>query len=140
MVLRNLSLYCENMKAVKYFETTFEAGVAQGLLESEGIKAVVLNENIGAAIPITLANPGMRPYVAVSDEDYDRAVELLYGNVPQEITRCPFCGSDELKYGVAGKNGRIHAVKILFVLLSVVGGAAGNLRPVRYCRRCLKEF
>jgi hypothetical protein len=129
------------MKAVKYFDTPFEASVARGLLESEGIQAVVLNENIGSAIPITLANPSMRPYVAVADEDYGRAAELLYGTVPGEVTECPECGSKDIKYGIAGRDGRKRAIKIMYVLLSLLGGGStGNIRSVRYCGRCSKEF
>lgn len=123
------------MKTVKYFDTTLEAGTALSLLESEGIQAVMLNENIGSAIPITLANPSMRPYIAVADGDYPRAAELLGVDSIEEKHQCPGCGAQEIKYGIAGKSGRKRAIKLIFVFLSILGGV-----PLGYCGTCGTEF
>lgn len=130
------------MKTVKYFDSVNEANVAISFLESEGIEAVVLNENAGDVIPVAFANPGMRPYIVVHDEDYDRAVQLLGGTDEDEVTHCPACGSVKLKYGITNKkSGRKRAIKLFFVFVSVLGGGAlGNIRASRYCGDCNSEF
>ncbi len=65
------------MKTVGYYDTTFEAEVARGKLESEGIEAFVLNENMGSVLPLGGVIRSMRPYLVVADEDMTRACEVL---------------------------------------------------------------
>jgi hypothetical protein len=65
------------MKTVGYYDALFEAEMARGLLESEGIEAIVLNENTSSVLPFGDAIASLRPYVVVADEDLERARELL---------------------------------------------------------------
>lgn len=129
------------MKTVKYFDSVNEANIARSFLESEGIEALTLNEYISEVTPYAFANPGMRPYIVVSDKDYERAVELVGADLPEEVACCPECGSKNLKYGITNKDGRQRAIKWAFVLLSLLGGCAlGNIRASRYCGECNHEF
>lgn len=129
------------MKTVKYFDSVNDANIALSFLESEGIEGVTLNENISSVTPVAYANPSMRPYIAVRDEDFGRALELLGGTEQAEVTHCPECGSENMKYGFAGKGGRKRALKLMFVILSVLGGGPlGNIRASRFCGDCKYEF
>ncbi|HIT48244.1 MAG TPA: DUF2007 domain-containing protein [Candidatus Coprenecus stercoripullorum] len=64
------------MKTVKKFDNSFSANLCRGMLESAGIRAFVLNENL----PYTSAatNTDMLSIdLVVDDEDYSAAIELL---------------------------------------------------------------
>lgn len=64
------------MKVVKVFTNAFNANVAKGLLESEGIQAFVLNENMNMIAGV--ANRDLLGIeLAVADEDYSMACKLL---------------------------------------------------------------
>ncbi len=65
------------MQILKYYDNPLEANIDCELLQAQGITAVVLNENTCFVLPITLANPNMRPCVAVSREDASKAAEIL---------------------------------------------------------------
>lgn len=60
------------MKVLQY-SSAFEAEVVRGRLESEGIRAIVHNSNL----PYLNQYSSISPYVEVSDEDFERAVEIL---------------------------------------------------------------
>jgi len=61
------------MTIVAEYTTTYEAVIAKGLLESEGIMSAVMNND--SMYGMMLSNTGVR--LAVNPEDYDRAVEIL---------------------------------------------------------------
>jgi hypothetical protein len=65
------------MKIVGYYNSTFEAEMVRGLLESEGVEAIVLNENTSSVLPFGDAIASLRPYVVVADDDLERAKEVL---------------------------------------------------------------
>ena len=65
------------MKTAGYYDTPFEAEVARGVLENEGIEAIVLNGNTNNVMPFGNAISSMRPYVVVADDDLSRAREIL---------------------------------------------------------------
>lgn len=65
------------MKIIQYYETVFSAEVARGRLESEGIMAVVQNENLGNILPLGGVIQSFRPYLVVNDEDAAQAAEIL---------------------------------------------------------------
>lgn len=132
------------MKTVKYFDDVNEANIARSFLESEGIEAITLNEHLSGVTPLAFANPSMRPHIVVRDEDYARAAELLGVGIgdPSEVTHCPICDSNKIRYGIANKKGgRKRALKSMFVILSLLGGGAlANIRACRYCSDCDAEF
>jgi hypothetical protein len=77
----------------------YEAYLAKGLLESEGIHASVIDENTSGTILYSPAIGGVK--IQVSEADYERARKILgYGQqkactIPKKETRtvCPECGS-----------------------------------------------
>lgn len=130
------------MKTVKYFDNTFQAELARGLLENEGIMAVVLNENLGSVMPYDTAIPSLRPYVAVADADLERAVELLSEADNEQIpSACPACGSANIGIGLKGRNGK-RACKWGLLMLGLIAQPLppDRLANVRYCRNCGHEM
>ncbi len=61
------------MKAVGNYEFPYEAHIAKGLLESEGINAEIFNE-VSSYVSINACD-GIK--LMVNDEDYDAAVNVL---------------------------------------------------------------
>ena len=63
------------MKTIGKYGSSFEANVVKGLLESEGIKAEVLHENLPYYLPF--GGNLSEVELVVSDEDYDQALKIL---------------------------------------------------------------
>ncbi|MBR6660251.1 MAG: DUF2007 domain-containing protein [Bacteroidales bacterium] len=64
------------MKTIKEFPSLFEAQVAQGALENEGINAQILNESSSFPAFATFSKQFAIKLV-VSDEDYEKSLEIL---------------------------------------------------------------
>ncbi len=71
------------MKVVGKYTSAFAANVAKGMLENEGIPAMVLNQN--AAYITGVANTDLISIeLAVPDDQYEQAVKLLNESVSLE--------------------------------------------------------
>lgn len=64
------------MRTVKKFTDSFSANVAKGMLENEGIRAVVLGEHIPLVAGMC-NNDLLSIELAVNDEDYSEACRLI---------------------------------------------------------------
>lgn len=69
------------MRIIKKYDNAFTANLDKGLLESEGIQAFVMNENI-AYSTVTVNTDFLAIELAVADEDYETALKIL--NAPME--------------------------------------------------------
>jgi hypothetical protein len=132
------------MKTVGSYDTPFEAEVARGLLESEGIAAFVQNENTGNVMPFASAIASLRPYVVVDDDDLERAVEVLGQREKRAegVVRCPDCGSEQADFRFFSRDRPIwRFVSIpLFIFVLLAGGCPGNIRRGWHCRGCGNWF
>ena len=129
------------MKTLRYFDNNFSAELARGLLGSEGIQAVVLNQNTASVLPFEGAITSMRPYLAVADEDYEAAMEILAGVVDESALAdmCPACGSHKLAWRVNAESKQARSgIKLGAILASLfLQPIPFNRVPhVRYCRDC----
>lgn len=61
------------MKILKYYNHLFEAELAKGILENEGIQSFVWNENLSSLYPVQ----SFKPALAVAEADMQRATEIL---------------------------------------------------------------
>ena len=130
------------MEILKYYDTVFEAEVARGRLESEGITAVVQNETLGSVIPLGSATNSLRPYLAVADEDAVRAAEVL-GIFDRQapVCACPGCGSEDVVFRFFYKDKPVKAfVHYLFLPLLLASAYPGNIRRGYHCRKCGNWF
>lgn len=64
------------MRVVEKYTSVFSANLAKGLLQSHGINAMVLNENLGVITGVMNADL-LSLELMVNDEDYSRASKLL---------------------------------------------------------------
>lgn len=64
-----------NMKTVATFSYPYEAQIAQGVLESEGVMSQVLGES--SVYPGFGNIKGFELQLVVNDEDYERAASIL---------------------------------------------------------------
>lgn len=124
------------MKIVKYCDNTLEANIIKTRLESEGIPACVINENAGSVLPYGTAIMSMLPQVAVSDDDYQQACELILGPTP--VIVCPECSSDDIVLRFGGRRSKI--VQGFLLILASLGCPVGNVTRNRYCRKCKCQF
>ncbi len=131
------------MKILRYYDTPFEAEVARGRLESEGVTAIVQNENLGSVIPIMGANQSFKPYLAVREEDLPLAGEILGMNMSKgkEVCQCPECGSEELDFRFFHKDKPMKTLAWLGLLpIFLASMHPGNIRRAYYCRKCENWF
>ncbi|MCC8018638.1 MAG: DUF2007 domain-containing protein [Rikenellaceae bacterium] len=125
------------MKTVRYYDDIFQAHADREYLAEQGIPAEVFNENTGFVLPITYANPTMRPYIAVPDSCYEQAVELI-GPEPEAGDNCPGCGSSDVEVALPKKHRWF--TRCIMVPLMLFGTAGGNLRKVCRCNSCGREY
>lgn len=64
------------MKVIKKYDSAFSANLDKGILESEGVKAYVLNENI-AYSTVAVNTDFIAIELVVDDADYDMAKSIL---------------------------------------------------------------
>ena len=131
------------MKILRYYDTLFEAEVARGRLESEGITAIVQNENLGSVIPIMGVDWSFKPYLAVRGEDLTQAAEILGISMydAKEVRRCPECGSEEIDFRFFYKAKPVKAFAWLGLLpLFLASMHTGNIRRAYHCRKCGNWF
>lgn len=131
------------MKVLRYYDTVFEAEVARGLLESEGILAVVQNENLGSVFPVASVVQSLKPCLTVRDEDVPRAAEVLGLPAPApDYVKCPECGSEDVAFRYYYKNKLIKPMFrfVMLPLLFVMSAGTGNIRRNYNCRSCGRWF
>ncbi|MCD8073267.1 MAG: hypothetical protein LUE10_08965 [Alistipes sp.] len=128
------------MRILRYYDDIFQAHADREYLVSEGVPAEVFNQYTGFALPITFANPTMRPYIGVTDGFYERAAALV--PPPQEaLSVCPGCGSSELEVPSGAntkKSGRL--LRAVLIPLMLILTDMGNKRRLWRCTGCGKEF
>lgn len=126
------------MQTLRYYDTAFEAEVARGRLESEGIRAIVQNENLGSVLPYMGANQSLKPYLMVRDEDALQAAAILGIPVrPAAPSVCPACGSEDIAFRFFYKDKPAKRF-MHYVLLPVMiaAGHTGNIRRGYNCHEC----
>lgn len=127
------------MKTVKYCDD-FEAQVIKGRLENEGIQAFVINELTPSMLPWATATPYAAVQVAVAEEDYERAMQILSLDTqpdPETIC-CPECGSEDVVYGFWRRKSLI--AKIFGVFALAFQTSTGAMRNRYTCKKCGYEF
>lgn len=129
------------MKTVKLMtcNDAVTAHILQGALENEGIDSVLHNENFSSLMKSYISNiAGVD--VFVMEEDYDRAVQVLKENQswPEELTLCPFCGSNDIRM-VLKKGQRLRAAgAAVMSMLAVASPGSNHWEYV--CRQCKRTF
>lgn len=123
------------MRTIATFMDLQEAHVVKGMLEAEGIPAVVVDENTARYTP---AIGGAR--LQVCDEDYDRAMRVLgcgrpEAKIPPAETppgeACPRCGSSHIVTNP-------FSLKTVFALIASLfaGVPVLSRRKQRVCGKC----
>ena len=130
------------MKVVKHCNSIHSAYIIRGVLESEGIKAVILNENINFYLPQGCTIMSLQVQVAVSKQNFMKAVEVLkYLDDSTNETHCPYCKSKDIKYRFPSENSILVVFRVIFFLFAITSGSPiGNVRRVNYCKTCFNEF
>lgn len=131
------------MKVVSYYDTVFEAEVVCGKLRDAGIEALVQNENLSNVLPLGGSIQSLRPYVAVADDDAERAAEVLGLKAhAAQPSVCPRCGSSRIRFTFHFRGRPAGAVLNVFLVALVGLGAypADKIRRAYYCRKCSLWF
>jgi Putative prokaryotic signal transducing protein len=65
----------DEMKVIKVFSNETEAVIAKGLLESEGITALIRKDDVGGMLPSLQQTIGVK--LLVNRDDVDKAMNIL---------------------------------------------------------------
>jgi len=118
---------------------SIEATLLQHKLELEGIESFLTNENISTMLPHLQGILGHGVQVMVREEDYPKAKEILDTHQNEsKILKCPHCGSENIGFGMRGKN-RIRD-RIVIVFSFLFAAAVGNIKNKYYCKDCNESF
>jgi len=113
---------------VRSYSDAFSAHIAQSRLESEGIKALVVDENLVTNDPLlSIAVGGVK--VVVSEHDVEAAREILEDKVEVEESSCPSCGSSRVQKLHAGR-------RSAFLTLLFLGFPIGRTKHKFCCEDC----
>ncbi len=129
------------MKTIRTCDDLFGAELLKGRLISEGIPAEVIHGAIEQVLPYSFGMPSLRPQVVVADEDFDRAAALLQEDAPPATLACPYCGSEDIRFGLQG--GSLWRRIVLWIMLPVYlisGGPLGKINSSYYCKTCQGRF
>lgn len=116
---------------------TFEANLLKGMLENNGIRSFLINENFSNLMPQFNGMLGAGVQIRIEESDLERANELISSQPTANEMVCPNCNSSNITFGL-GTN-RIR--KSFVVVLSLFSGVPfGNIRNMYCCRDCGTEF
>ncbi len=129
------------MKIIGIYAGSFEASLVRGRLEQAGIRACLLNEYANDLIPYSSTIEEMQVRVAVADEDYESALEVIgdsEATAVAAVEKCPFCGSERVVFGLKGPSRwkKIGAA----VLAALTLAPLGKVRCHYFCEDCRQEF
>ena len=118
---------------------SIDATLLQHQLEMGGIDSFLANENVSTMSPHLNAILGHGVQIMVREEDYQEAKEILVTYQDQsKIIKCPHCGSENIGFGMRGKNRIGDKLLILFTL--IVPMPIGNVKNKYYCKDCKESF
>lgn len=115
----------------------YESHKIQDLLEAEGIECFTTNEHITTLMPIYNGMMGAGIQVMVDDSDLEKATELLQLMTQGDTLVCPYCGSENIGFGL-GAEKRHKIVQIIISLVLLV--PFGRESYTHYCKDCNKDF
>jgi hypothetical protein len=127
------------MKRLTTVSNSIEATFLRHRLEAEGIESFATNENISSMLPHFNGLLGQGIQIMVMETDYEKAKEILTITQSEaQITKCPYCGSSEIGFGMKGK--KRAGDRLLIFLSLMVGIPMGNIKNKYYCKVCKEDF
>ncbi len=112
-----------------------QAHLDRAKLESEGVRVILLDENMSTLYPLGDTNVfGIR--LQVLEQDAEHAYQILAVNNPPQL-KCPSCQSSDLKI-VYKHNHLIRTVMIILYGLFAVAGPPDT--GVYKCQQCGEKF
>lgn len=129
---------------IKVFENAIEAHILKSKLESEGIPAILVNENIVTLNPLyNIAVGGVK--LQVRDEDFRKANAIIteveqipFTDENDHALKCPNCGSSNLYSGFKTANNPKGILALIFSFLYLVFPI--YYKTVYRCKDCGYEF
>jgi len=117
--------------------SSFEANLMKGVLETNGINCFLTNENFSNLMPHYNGMMGAGIQIMIDENDLGKAQELLIPTSKGNGIICPDCSSSDVQFGL----GTNKIKKIFVVLISLLAFIPfGNIRNIYYCRNCKTEF
>ncbi|MDT3739852.1 MAG: DUF2007 domain-containing protein [Candidatus Kapabacteria bacterium] len=114
-----------------------EAYLIKGMLENNGIKCFLTNENISSLIPHYNGIMDAGVQIIINKSDIEQVNELLLSQTKESEIVCPCCGSLNVSFGL----GTNKIKKFFVILISLLAWIPfGNLRNSYYCNECKAEF
>lgn len=117
-------------------ESSVEANIIKGRLESEGIECFIANENFSNLMPHYNNIMGSGAQIIIKEDDLDKAKQLLEIGTQNKLV-CPECRSTSIRISL-GHN-RIKKMVVIFLsLLSVT--PFNNISTSYVCNDCKTAF
>jgi len=116
---------------------SFEANLMKGMLENNGIRCFLTNENFSNLMPHYNGVMGAGVQIMIEESDLEKAQELILSPSKENGIVCPNCDSSNVQFGL----GTNKIKKIFVVLISLLTWIPfGNIKNIYYCQNCKTEF
>ena len=117
--------------------TSFEANLMKGMLENNGIRCFLTNENFSNLMPHYNGMMGSGVQVMIDESDQEKAQSLISSPSKENAIVCPNCNSSNVQFGL----GTNKIKKLIVVLISLITWIPfGNIKNIYCCRNCKTEF
>lgn len=116
---------------------SIEANMIKGMLENNGIKCFLTNENFSGLMPHYNGMMGAGVQIIIDEKDMLQAKELLLSSRKEDDLVCPSCGSPNVSFGLGSNKIKKFLAVFLYLFIWV---PFGNITRVYYCRECKSEF
>lgn len=114
-----------------------EAYLIKGMLENNGIRCFVANENFSGLMPGFNGILGAGVQIIVEESDVEKARKLIEPTPMEDGMVCPNCHSSNVQLGLGPNKIR----KIFVMLMALFSGIPfGNIKNTYYCHQCKAEF
>ncbi len=114
-----------------------EANLKKGMLENNGIRCFLTNENFSNLMPHYNGIMGSGVQIMINDTDLEEAQQLISMQAKANDIVCPHCGSLNVKFGL----GKSKVKKLFTIILSLLTWIPfGNIKNTYYCQNCKTEF
>ena len=119
-------------------DSSLEANFIKEDLAEAGIPCIATNENFTTLMPHMNGMLGAGVQILVHKDDLEAAQKTLEKRYSRDVTKCPDCGSTNIKFGLGIKR-KTRKVLALAVSL-IIGSPTRHIKQTYYCDDCKNEF
>ena len=97
--------------------SAIEANLIKGMLENNGIRCFLTNENFSNLMPHYNGVMGAGVQIVIDENDVEQATALLSSQTKENEIVCPNCGSLNISYGLGTNKFKMFLAVLMSLLI-----------------------